>query len=255
MFFVFVKKKKLLIISSIILACILLITIILKSGIISTFSESKKRELPIYCVKTDEKKIAISFDCAWGVEYTDGILDVMKKENVKSTFFAVEFWTVKYPDYIKKISDYGHEIGTHSATHPYMSKLSKTDIEKELNTSSSAIENITGKKVDLFRAPYGDYDDLLITTARDLGFFTIQWDVDSIDWKNISREDIKKRVLNKVKNGSIVLFHNNGLHTLEALPDIITSLKQQGFSFVTIGELIYRDNFTIAFDGTQIPIT
>lgn len=211
------------------------------------------RELPIYYVKTEEKKLAISFDCAWGVDSTDGLLSVMEKEGVKSTFFMVEFWAKKHPEYVKKISDAGHEVGTHSATHPYMSKLSKEAIVKELTSSSSVIEEIIGKKVEVFRPPYGDYNDLLINTATELGLYTIQWDVDSLDWKNLTAGEINKRVVGKVKNGSIVLFHNQGLHTLEALPHIIKALKQKGYQFVTIGELIYRDNYQMANDGGQCP--
>ena len=164
----------------------------------------------------------------------------------------VEFWTKKYPEMVKKISDLGHEIGTHSATHPYMSKLDKQSIINELTTSRVAIEEITGKKVEVFRPPYGDYDDLLIQTAKELGLYTIQWDVDSLDWKNLSANEITNRVVNKVKNGSIVLFHNQGLHTADALPQIIKELKGKGYAFVPIGELIYRDNYYMAVDGAQI---
>ncbi|MFQ7036546.1 MAG: polysaccharide deacetylase family protein, partial [Candidatus Borkfalkia sp.] len=134
------------------------------TGAYAVYFNNTVRKLPIYSVGTEEKKISISFDCAWGVDYTDTLLDVLKRENVRATFFMVEFWTEKYPEYVKKISDNGNEIGTHSATHPYMSKLGESEIRKELTTSSEAIEKITGKKVELFRPPYGDYDDLLIET-------------------------------------------------------------------------------------------
>ena len=210
------------------------------------------RKLPIYRVETDEKKIAISFDCAWGVDYTDKLLSIMKENDVVCTFFMVEFWTKKYPEYVKKIAVAGHEIGTHSATHPYMSKLNRETIVKELETSSAAITEITGKKVEVFRPPYGDYNNLLIETAYKEGLFPIQWDVDSLDWKNISAKEIETRVLEKVKNGSIVLFHNNGLHTAEALPSIIKKIKEKGYEFVKISDLIYRENFSMAADGSQI---
>ncbi len=224
------------------------------SGASDVISGNVERKLPIYRVKTDEKKIAISFDCAWGTDYTDTLLSVMEKENVKSTFFMVEFWTVKHGDYVKKIVEHGHEIGTHSKTHPEMSKLDRSAIESELKSSSLAIENITGKKVELFRAPFGDYDDLLIETAKDLGLFTIQWDVDSLDWKDLSASEITERVVKNAKEGSIVLFHNQGKHTAEALPGIIAKLKDKGFTFVSIGELIYRDNYKILPNGEQIKL-
>ena len=211
----------------------------------------RSRSLPIYCVDTQEKKIAISFDCAWGVDYTDKLLEIMQQNNVRCSFFAVQFWVEKYPQYAKKIVDAGHELGTHSRTHSYMSQCTKETIESELATSSAAIEKATGQKTDLFRAPYGDYNNLLIDTAQSAGFYTIQWDVDSLDWKNLSATEIALRVINGAKNGSIILCHNNGLHTAEALPMIFSTLKNKGFTFVPIGELIYRDNYEIDANGKQ----
>ncbi len=245
------SKRKFFCLIAIFISAILLVTAS-ALGISGVFGKANKKQLPIYRVKTQEKKVAISFDCAWGVEFTDKLLEIMQEEDVKCTFFAVEFWTKKYPEYVKKIVSFGHEMGTHSATHPYMSKLNKEAIKKELESSINQIERITGQKVELFRPPYGDYSDSVIESAKDMGLFTIQWDVDSLDWKNLSASEIEKRVVERVKEGSIVLFHNNGLHTAEALPSIIKSLKQKGFEFVKISELIYRDNYYMAHDGEQI---
>lgn len=247
-----VIKKKTLIRVAIALAVIITLSVVLSStGAYGVFYGKPLKQLPIYYVKTEDKKIAISFDCAWGVDYTDSLLDTMDEYGVKCTFFMVEFWVEKYPEYVKKIHERGHEIGTHSATHPYMSKLSKDAIKKELSTSSSAITQLTGVKPIVFRPPYGDYNDLVINTAKEMGLYTIQWDVDSLDWKDISSKEITKRVVSKIKNGSIVLFHNQGLHTAEALPTIIKTLKEQGYTFSTIGSLIYKDNYVINADGGQ----
>lgn len=221
------------------------------TGAYAVFTGGTVRSLPVYSVETQEKKISISFDCAWGTEYTDELLDVLERENVRATFFMVEFWTEKYPEYVKKIDEKGHEIGTHSATHSYMSKLSEEEIRQELTSSSQAIEEVTGKKTQLFRPPYGDYDDLLIDTAKSMGLYSIQWDVDSLDWKDLSANDIAMRVINRVQNGSIILCHNNGLHTAEALPVILDTLKNKGYEFVPVGELIYKENYTIDVNGRQ----
>ena len=212
---------------------------------------SSSRSLPIYCVDTQEKKIAISFDCAWGVDYTDELLAIMQKNDIRCTFFAVQFWVEKYPEYAEKIVDAGHELGTHSKTHSYMSKFTKEQIQSELISSSNAIEKATGQKPTLFRAPYGDYNDLLVDTAKENGLFTVQWDVDSLDWKNLSANEIAMRVINGAKNGSIILCHNNGLHTAKALPLIFSTLKNRGFQFVPIGELIYKENYAIDSNGKQ----
>ena len=234
----------------------LLITVSVPTYIVKKRVEqavSATRSLPIYSVETEEKKVAISFDCAWGVEYTDELLSVMAKNDVRCTFFAVQFWVEKYPEYAQKIVDAGHELGTHSRTHSYMSKLSYEAIKDELTTSLSAIEKATGQKSNLFRAPYGDYNNLLVDTATEMGLYTIQWDVDSLDWKNLSATEIALRVLNGTKNGSIILCHNNGLHTAKALPLIFSTLKNRGYEFVPIGELIYKENYRIDGNGRQQP--
>ena len=133
-----------------------------------------------------------------------------------------------------------------------MSKLSKSQMELELSTSKSLIESISGRKISLFRPPYGDYSDTLLNTAKEQGLYTIQWDVDSLDWKGISKEQIASRIVSKCRNGSIVLMHNDGKHTLEALPSIIDGLRAKGYTFKTVGELIYKDNYTIDHTGRQI---
>jgi len=223
------------------------------TGAYAVYFGNTPRLIPIYSVERDDKVISISFDCAWGTEHTDDILNALRVSGVRATFFMVEFWTDKYADYVKKIDAAGHEIGTHSSTHSYMSKQNAEEIKLELSTSSQKIEEITGKKVELFRPPYGDYDNELIKTASELGFYTIQWDTDSLDWKDLSATDIAMRVINGVQSGSIILMHNNGLHTAEAVPIILETLKNRGYSFVPIGELIYKDGYTIDGNGRQQP--
>lgn len=213
--------------------------------------QSGARSLPVYSVERTDNKIAISFDCAWGTEHTDAILSALAEAGVRATFFTVQFWAEEHADYLKKVSDAGHEVGTHSATHSYMSRQSETEIRAELESSSQAITAVTGKPVTLFRPPYGDYDDLLIDTCRDMGIMPVQWDVDSLDWKDLSAADIAERITSRVKSGSIILCHNNGLHTAEALPIVIDALHAKGFTFVPIGELIYYENYTIDVTGRQ----
>ena len=165
---------------------------------------SGTRSLPVYSVERTDNKIAISFDCAWGTEHTDAILAALAEAGVRATFFTVQFWAEEHPDYLKKIAESGHEVGTHSATHSYMSRLSEGEIRRELETSSQAIAAVTGEEVTLFRPPYGDYDDLLIDTCRAMGIFPVQWDVDSLDWKDLSAAEIADRVIARVRSGSII---------------------------------------------------
>lgn len=207
--------------------------------------------LPIYCVDTDEKKIAISFDAAWGDQYTEGILDILDKYEIKTTFFLVGFWVDRYPDMVKKIYERGHEIGNHSTTHPHMSKLSREEIIKELNNTGEKIFNITGKKPNLFRPPFGDYNNRLIKTAKECGYYTIQWDVDSLDWKELGVKPVVDRVTRNIGNGSIVLFHNNAKYVLEYLPLVIEKLQKEGYKIVPISELIMKDDYYIDHTGRQ----
>ena len=212
---------------------------------------NNSRELPVYCVETPEKKIAISFDAAWGANYTEDLLAILKKYDVKTTFFLVGFWVDKYPEMVKRIDEEGHEIGNHSSKHPHMSQLSKEQIVEELTKTSSKIEAITNKKVALFRPPFGDYNNRLVTTSRELGLQVIQWDVDSLDYKDYGADAIVKRVLSKVKNGSIVLFHNNATYTKDALPVILENLQKEGYKIVPISELVYKENYYIDHTGMQ----
>lgn len=238
---------------AIVISTVIVISCSLFSGgvVSAVYFGSSLRSLPIYRVNRNDKKISISFDCAWGVDYTDQILSIAEKFNVKCTFFAVQFWVEKYPDYVKKISQAGHDVETHSATHSHMSRLSKNAIIKELEESKEAIEKLTGKPVRLFRPPFGEYDNLLIDTAKEMGLYSVQWDVDSLDWKDLSASEIAERVLKRVKSGSIILCHNNGLHTAESLPMIFSTLINEGYEFLPISELIYKENYLIGSDGEQ----
>lgn len=210
-----------------------------------------KRLVPIYSVQTTEKKVALTFDAAWGSDKTAKIVSTLQENGVSGTFFLVGFWVEQNADKVKLIDEAGFDIGTHSNTHPKMSTLSSEQVKNELTKSMELITNITGKEVKFFRAPFGDYNDNLISIADSLGLKTIQWDVDSLDWKGLSAEEILTRIKNSVKNGSIILCHNNSDHILEALPLIISYLKSEGYSMVKISDLVYNDNYIIDNNGLQ----
>ena len=223
------------------------------TGAYVLFAGGTVRRLPVYSVEREDRKISITFDCAWGTEHTDAILEVLAREEVRATFFMVEFWAEKYPEYVQKIDEAGHEIGTHSAAHSHMAGMEETRIREELRTSSAAITAVTGKAVTLFRAPFGEYDDRLVRTAEEEGYAVIQWDVDSLDWKDLSASEIALRVTGRAKEGSIVLCHNNGLHTAEALPAILDALQNGGYTFVPVGELLLQGESVVDAQGRQRP--
>lgn len=220
-----------------------------KISILEVFSE--KRELPIYSVETDEKKVAISFDAAWGTEYTKDILNILDEYGVKTTFFLVGFWVDKYPEVVKEIYNKGHEIGNHSTNHPYMSKLTVEQIVQELDVTGNKIKEITGEKPILFRPPYGDYNDTLIRTCMGNGYYAIQWDIDSLDWKELGVQNVVDRVTRNINNGSIILFHNNAKYVKDYLPIVLEKIQENGYEIVPISKLIYKENFYMDNAGRQ----
>ena len=200
---------------------------------------------------------SVSFDAAWGNEDTQQLIDILDRYQVKATFFVVGDWADKYPESVKALHDAGHEVMNHSNTHAHYPQLSVEEIVADLNACNDKIEAITGVRPTLVRLPYGDYDDNAVRAVRSTGMEPIQWDVDSLDWKEIPAEEIVQRVTGKVQPGSIVLFHNAALHTPEALPSILERLIQEGYTLVPISQLIlggeYNTDYTIDHTGRQCP--
>jgi len=216
-------------------------------------NNSELNDLPIYSVdKGDEKVCAISFDAAWGNEDTATLIDILDKHQVKTTFFVVGSWVDKFPESVKQLSDAGHEIMNHSNSHPHMTQIAKDSMKKEVKECDKKIEKITGQKPFLFRPPYGDYSPDVIKTLADCGHHTVQWSVDSLDWKDLTSEEIFSRVTENIHPGAIVLFHNAAKNTPGALPHILSYLKENGYRIVPVSELIYTDNYSIDHTGKQI---
>ena len=209
------------------------------------------RQLPVYSVERADKKIAISFDAAWGNEDTQTLIDILTAHDVRATFFLVGGWVDKFPESVKALADAGMEVMNHSETHPHLAQLTAEQVQNEVTTCADKIEAITGVRPMLFRCPYGEYNDTVITAIRAIGIEPIQWDVDSLDWKGLSAAEITERVLSGVKPGSIVLFHNAAEHTPEALAGIIESLQADGYEIVPISELLLTGETTIDVNGMQ----
>ena len=186
---------------------------------------STPKQLPIYSVKTDEKKVAFTMNCAWNADDIDNILEILQNNNVKITFFLVGEWVDKYPEAVKKIAEAGHEIGTHSNTHPHVNKLSAEKNLEEIKLSVNKIEKITNKKVELYRPPYGEYNDIVIRTAKNNGYYPIQWNLDTLDYKGLTGDEMWKRIRNKISNGSIILSHNGTKNTANSLDGLIKNIK------------------------------
>ena len=223
---------------------------------VSVFNEEgSERLLPIYNVdRGTEKVVSLTFDAAWDDADTDQLISILDKYQVKATFFMVGSWVEKYPESVKKFADHGHEIMNHSDTHPHINQLSEEKVKEEITRCADKIEAVTGKRPTLFRGPYGEYNNTVIQAATALGHQTLQWDVDSLDWKDLETEDIVTRVLKRVKPGSVILFHNGAKNTPAALPQIIEKLQADGYKFLPATELLGPEPTTINHQGTQMPV-
>ncbi len=252
--YIILTKRGLTAITAVTLSALLIVIGICgrKSALSSAAAEESKRLLPIYCVETDEKKVAVTFDAAWGADDTERLIEIFKNHNAKATFFVVGEWAEKYPDSVKAFYASGHEIGNHSASHNMYSSLTESEIIKDITLCNEAVKKAIGITPVLLRAPSGDYTNDTITAATKLNMKTIQWSVDSLDWKGLDTDEIVKRVTDKTECGSIILFHNDIKNTPDALDRILTELEKKGYSFVTVSELIYDGDYKIDSAGKQI---
>lgn len=210
------------------------------------------RLLPIYSVETEEKTVAITFDSAWNADDIPSVCQTLENFSCPATFFVVGTWAEKNPDAIRLIASSGHEIAGHSYNHAHYSNLSPEELFADMAKCDAAIFSVVGKNVPLFRSPYGEYNNTVVKVATDSGRYLIQWDADSLDWKDLSADEITNRVMSRVKNGSIILLHTGTKNTAAALPKLLSALKNEGYDFKSVGDLIYREDYTINHEGRQI---
>ena len=214
----------------------------------------RQRELPVYCVERSDKALALTVDAAWDDDKTAFILKTLKQHDVVATFFLCGVWVDAYPAYVKQIAEEGHEIGNHSKTHPHMNQLDAAGVQQEIRALDDDIEALTGKRCTLFRAPFGEYNDTVIRAVREIGYEPIQWNIDTIDWKRErSAETILNAVLPKLSPGSILLCHNNGYEIEDYLPPLIEKAQAEGYTFVTVSELLLSGSTAIDANGMQKP--
>jgi len=251
--FITVGKKSLITVVSLAIAGIILACTLGVTSTAAVFFGKSSRKIPVYGVevKGERKVIALTFDAAWGADKTQGIIDTMKKYDAKGTFFLVGFWLDKFEKETKAIAEAGFDIGNHSRNHLNMPKLSDDEIRAEIEYVNDRVNELTGIKPTYFRAPFGDYSDRLMSAIEELDMVGVQWSIDSLDWKGLSAKEIFNRVVPKAKSGDIVLFHNNSDHVLDALPLVLSALKEQGFEFVTLSELVATEGYSIDNNGIQ----
>lgn len=208
-------------------------------------------ELPINRVNTKEKKIALTFDVAWGSNNIEEILDILDNHNIKATFFLVGSWIDDNEELVKEIHNRGHEIGNHSNTHSSFTDISNEEKINEIVTTSNKIKKVIDEEVNLFRPPFGNVDEETMSICKSLGYYTLKWDVDSGDWKNIGPMHVVERVSKNTKPGSIILFHANIKDVGVYLEDCITNLEKKKYSIVKVSQLIYKNNYSVDSLGVQ----
>lgn len=233
-------------------AATILILALTSTAVLARTDEAKK-PLPIYCVDTEESKVSISFDAAWGADDTDELLRILKENDVLTTFFLCGYWVEKHPEEVKKIHEAGHDIGNHGDTHAHGAQLDLEGNKKEISGAHDKVKELLGIDMNLFRPPYGEYNATVLDAAKALGYHTIQWDIDSLDWKKYGVQQQIDKVLNHkhLGKGSIVLFHNDAEHTPAALDATIKGLKEKGFEIVPISQLIHKENYYMDHEGRQ----
>ncbi len=254
MFFVFNKDK-------IYAYCISIITVALlfcvANGMLGydkdmiTASTQASKLLPVYKVDTKEKNVALTLNCAWNDSDITSILETLNKENCKVTFFMVGDWVKRFPESAKKIKEAGHEIASHSNTHPHVSKMTYEQNVQEIEESIKVIQDTIGATVSLYRPPYGEYNDIVIQSANDKGLIPIQWSLDTLDYTNLTGEQMWERINSKLSNGDIILMHNGTTHTADSLEMIIQKIKEKGYKIVPVSELVYHENYMIDVNGVQ----
>ena len=214
------------------------------------FSQNS-RALPIYSVETPEKVVSITFDTAWGNEDVDAIISALDNTGCKATFFVTGEWVDKFPDDVKKLYDAGHEIASHSDSHKHFNSLSESEMIADMDKADAKIKAVLGTDNTVFRAPYGEYNKELVMACRKTGRYIIQWSLDSLDYTGLDAQQMEDRVLPNLRNGDIILFHTGTDNTAASIGGILEKIRAEGYEFKTVGELIYKDNFTIDYEGRQ----
>lgn len=192
----------------------------------------------IYRGNPEKRMVSLTFDATYGDNQTPRLLQILRDNNIKATFFLSGIWPLNYPSQARAIVAEGHEIGNHSLTHPHMTQIPLTEAVNQVIRTQALIRNITGANTYLFRPPFGEYNQAILNAVASLGYLTIMWTVDSLDWQDPGAAQIANRVVNNAVPGAIILMHQAASQTPEALPSIISRLRQQGYSFGTVTQVL-----------------
>ncbi len=215
---------------------------------------AREKLVPVYSVQTQRKAVSVTLNAATGDEHIEQILDVLDDAGVTTSFFVLGSWAQKYPQAVKAIAAAGHRVENHSDRHPHMNALPDKEIAADIQAAGEKIEALTGAKPTLFRAPYGEYNDRVMTAANALGYTGVQWSIDSIDWKGEGQSVTVPRVLNSLAPGGIVLLHTDAKDVVPALRRILAGIKSAGYEAVPLDELLLTGPSRVDAQGVQRPL-
>lgn len=246
----FRKAKEMLIVFVLFILCIVACNNLCKNNVLKVLNSN--RLLPIYSVETPNKQVALTFDCAWGADDIPSIIDTLVSNDVNAAFFMVGDWIKKYPDAVRLLGENNLELGNHSDSHAHVNNLSYEKNIEDMKACNEKIKNLTGKDTRFYRGPYGEYNNTVIQAAESLNMKVIQWDIDTLDYTGKTADEMCERIKKKLRNGSIILIHNDTEYTAKGLQQIINCIKEEGYEIVPLSELIYFENYTINHEGRQI---
>lgn len=204
---------------------------------VSTNALNLSSPQPIFKGNAGEKKVAFACNVFWGEDYLPDMLNSFNNNNIKITFFIGGSWANRFPELVRELSSQGHELGNHSYSHPHPNSISKEKNKEEILRTETLINTLTNKKTNLYAPPYGEYNETVLSAANELGYKTIMWSIDTIDWRRPSTEIIINRVIKKIHGGAIILIHPTE-STAKALPIIIEELTLLGYTISPVSEII-----------------
>lgn len=192
---------------------------------------------PVYRVDTDRKAVALAVNVAWGEEHLPAMLDVLRANNVKATFFIDGEWAEKFPDLVKVLVTEGHDIGNHGHRHLHIERMSDSDIKDLILQNEKLLCGLGATPSKLFAPPYGECNQSVTSAAASLGYTTIMWTIDTIDWKTKEPHKIVERVTRKMAPGAIILMHPTEVAN-KALPATVEAVRRSGYQLCTVSELL-----------------
>ena len=215
------------------------LTVAMLSGVLQPIFNNTQlpgKPQPIFQGNITEPKIAFACNVFWGEEFLPDMLNTLEKSNIKITFFIGGSWGKRFPNLVTELATRGHELGNHTYSHPHPNTLSKDKNKEQILRAEQLVTELTQRKTTLYAPPYGEYNDTVLSAAAELGYTTIMWSIDTIDWQRPPAEIIINRVMKKVNNGAIILMHPTE-STAKALPALIRQLENKGYTITTVSDI------------------